>query len=153
LARRQDPLRPDGVCSRDAGRRDGDEGAADRPAGESIAYLDRIGEAASDKLAITKKDSDGKTIFDKTHWNWAGSYVFGRMVAVDLGRAVPALRRYVSPMLRRAASRGCEGDEVIEGRAGDDRAGGRLHYRAGGWLGAGLLRGVDEERDLHSTTR
>ena len=62
---------------------------------ESIAYLDRIGEAASDKLAITKKDSAGKTIFDKTHWNWAGSYIFGRLVAVDLGRAVPALRRYV----------------------------------------------------------
>ena len=59
---------------------------------ESIAYLDKVGEAAGNKLAITKKDNDGKTIFDKTHLNWAGSYVFGRMVAVDLGKAVPELR-------------------------------------------------------------
>jgi lysophospholipase L1-like esterase len=64
---------------------------------ESIAYLDRVGEAEGNKLAITKKDSDGKTIFDKTHLNWQGSYVFGRMVAVDLGHVVPALRRYVLP--------------------------------------------------------
>jgi lysophospholipase L1-like esterase len=63
--------------------------------GESIAYLDKVGEAEGNKLAITKKDSDGKTIFDKTHLNWAGSYVFGRMVAVDLGSVVPALRKYV----------------------------------------------------------
>ena len=64
---------------------------------ESIAYLDKAGEDAGDKLAITKKDADGKTIFDKTHLNWQGSYVFGRMVAVDLGKAVPALRKYVWP--------------------------------------------------------
>ena len=41
---------------------------------ESIAYLDKIGEPAANKLAITKKDNDGKTIFDKTHLDWAGSY-------------------------------------------------------------------------------
>lgn len=62
---------------------------------ESIAYLDKVGEAEGDKLGITKKDADGKTIPDRTHLNWQGSYVFGRMVAVGLGRAVPALRRYV----------------------------------------------------------
>jgi lysophospholipase L1-like esterase len=60
--------------------------------GESIAYLDKVGEAEGNKLAITKKDSDGKTIFDKTHLNWAGSYVFGRMVAVGLRNVVPKLR-------------------------------------------------------------
>ena len=37
----------------------------------------------------------GATIYDKTHFNWAGSYVFGRMVAVDLGKAAPELKEYV----------------------------------------------------------
>ncbi len=64
---------------------------------ESIAYLDRIGEQQGIKLGITKKDKDGNTIPDKTHLNWQGSYVFGRMVAVDLGKAVPALQQYVRP--------------------------------------------------------
>src|SRR3978361_977284 len=64
---------------------------------ESVAYLDKVGEPEGNKLAITKKDVDGKTIFDKTHLNWRGSYVFGRMVAVDLGKAVPALQAYVLP--------------------------------------------------------
>lgn len=62
---------------------------------ESIAYLDRIGEQQGTKLGITKKDKDGSTIPDKTHLNWQGSYVFGRMVAVDLGKAVPELAKYV----------------------------------------------------------
>lgn len=62
---------------------------------ESISWLDREGEAQGDKLAITKKDADGKTVFDKTHLNWAGSFIFGRMVAVDLGKCVPELRKYV----------------------------------------------------------
>ena len=62
---------------------------------ESITYLDKIGEAEGTKLGITKKDENGKTIPDKTHLNWRGSYVFGRMVAVGLGRAVPKLRPYV----------------------------------------------------------
>jgi len=64
---------------------------------ESIAYLDKVGEAAGNKLAITKKDNDGKTIFDKTHLDWAGSYVFGRMVALDLGKVVPEIKPYVKP--------------------------------------------------------
>lgn len=62
---------------------------------ESIAYLDGIGEVAGSKLGITKKDAQGKTIPDKTHLDWQGSYVFGRMVAVDLGSAVPALKKFV----------------------------------------------------------
>jgi lysophospholipase L1-like esterase len=64
---------------------------------QSIAYLDKIGEAEGNKLGITKKDSDGKTIPDKTHLNWQGSYVFGRMVAVGLGQSVPRLKKYVRP--------------------------------------------------------
>ncbi len=63
--------------------------------GDSIAYLDRVGEAQGQALGITKKDPKGNTIPDKTHLNWKGSYVFGRMVAVDLGKAVPALAKYV----------------------------------------------------------
>src|ERR1700689_655938 len=63
--------------------------------GESIAYLDKIGEAEGAKLGITKKDADGKTIPDKTHLNWQGSYVFGRMVAVGLAKAVPRVKKYV----------------------------------------------------------
>ena len=62
---------------------------------EGIVYLDRIGEAKANALGITKKDADGKTIPDKTHLNWAGSYVFGRMVAVDLGKVAPELEGYV----------------------------------------------------------
>ncbi len=62
---------------------------------ESIAYLDQIGPATGQALGITKKDTDGRTIPDKTHLNWQGSYVFGRMVAVDLGKTVPTLAKYV----------------------------------------------------------
>jgi lysophospholipase L1-like esterase len=62
---------------------------------ESIAYLDKVGESEGNKLGITKKDADGKTAPDKTHLNWQGSYIFGRMVAVDLGKAVPQLKHYV----------------------------------------------------------
>ena len=64
---------------------------------ESIAYLDKIGPSAGQALGITKKDTDGQTIPDKTHLNWQGSYIFGRMVAVDLGRAIPQLAHYVRP--------------------------------------------------------
>jgi lysophospholipase L1-like esterase len=64
---------------------------------ESIAYLDKIGPSDGQALGITKKDTDGQTIPDKTHLNWQGSYVFGRMVAVDLGNTVTTLARYVRP--------------------------------------------------------
>ncbi len=82
---------------------------------ESIAYLNKVGEAAGDKLSITKKDNDGKTIFDKTHLDWAGSYVFGRMVAVDLGRAVPALQQYVLPEAAKLPPEGLKAMKIIEG--------------------------------------
>ncbi|SEC44598.1 rhamnogalacturonan acetylesterase [Terriglobus roseus] len=83
---------------------------------ESIAYLDRIGEVAGTKLGITKKDAEGKLAPDKTHLNWAGSFVFGRMVAVDLGKAVPTLHPY---LLRTPAALPPEGElamRVFEGK-------------------------------------
>jgi lysophospholipase L1-like esterase len=82
---------------------------------ESIAYLDRVGEAEGNKLAITKKDTDGRTIFDKTHLDWAGSYVFGRMVAVDLGKAVPKLAKYVRPAAAKLPPEGEKAMRILEG--------------------------------------
>jgi lysophospholipase L1-like esterase len=64
---------------------------------DSIAYLNTLSEAQANLLGITKKDAQGNTIPDKTHLNAEGSYVFGRIVAVDLGKAVPALAKYVRP--------------------------------------------------------
>jgi lysophospholipase L1-like esterase len=63
----------------------------------SIAYLNRIGEAEGNRLGITKKDARGETIPDKTHLNYRGSYVFGRMVAEGMAAAVPELAKYVKP--------------------------------------------------------
>jgi lysophospholipase L1-like esterase len=83
--------------------------------GDSIAYLDKIGEAEGNKLAITKKDDAGKTIFDKTHLDWAGSYVFGRMVAVDLGKAVPALQKYVLKQPATLPPEGVKAMKIING--------------------------------------
>jgi lysophospholipase L1-like esterase len=82
---------------------------------ESIAYLDKVGEAEGNKLAITKKDDAGKTIFDKTHLDWAGSYVFGRMVAVGLGKAVPELKKYVRPTAAELPPEGVKAMKVIQG--------------------------------------
>jgi lysophospholipase L1-like esterase len=82
---------------------------------ESIAYLDKIGEAAGNKLAITKKDNDGNTIFDKTHLDWWGSYVFGRMVAVGLGKVVPALKLYVPDDPAVLPPEGVKAMKVIQG--------------------------------------
>ena len=115
---------------------------------ESIAYLDKVGEATANKLAITKKDNDGKTIFDKTHLDWAGSYDFGRMVAVDLGKAVPAMAKYVKPQPAELPLAGVKAMKVIAGGpvkivlVGDSTV-----ATEGGW-GPGFLRGDDEECDL-----
>ncbi|WP_213806812.1 rhamnogalacturonan acetylesterase [Granulicella sp. dw_53] len=82
---------------------------------ESIAYLDGIGEVKGAELGITKKDADGKTVPDKTHLNWAGSYVFGRMVAVDLGKAVPELKGYVRPEAAALPPAGARAMEIFKG--------------------------------------
>ncbi len=82
---------------------------------DSITYLDGIGEKAGNTLAITKKDDDGKTIFDKTHLNWKGSYVFGRIVAVDMGNAVPELKKYLKPEAAALPPEGVKAMKIIEG--------------------------------------
>jgi lysophospholipase L1-like esterase len=82
---------------------------------DSIAYLDRVGEKAGDTMAITKKDDDGKTIFDKTHLDWKGSYAFGRIVAVDMGKAVPQLAKYVKPDAATLPPEGVKAMKIIEG--------------------------------------
>ena len=82
---------------------------------ESIAYLESIGEEAGHKFEITKKDATGATIFDKTHFNWAGSYVFGRMVAVDLGKAAPELAKYVLPEAAKLPPEGEKAMRIMEG--------------------------------------
>jgi lysophospholipase L1-like esterase len=62
----------------------------------SITKLEQIGEDEGNKLGLTKV-VDGKTVPDKTHFNKAGSYVFGRIAAEGMARAVPELARYVKP--------------------------------------------------------
>jgi lysophospholipase L1-like esterase len=62
---------------------------------DSIAYLNTLTEAQGQALGLTKKDGRGNTVPDKTHLNPEGSYVFGRMVAVALAKAVPALAAHV----------------------------------------------------------
>jgi len=81
---------------------------------DSIAYLDSVGEKAGNTLAITKKDDDGKTIFDKTHLNWQGSYIFGRIVAVDMGKAVPELTKYVKPEAATLPPEGVKAMNILE---------------------------------------
>lgn len=82
---------------------------------ESLAYLERAGLAESNSISITKKDPTGKTVFDETHVNWKGSYIFGRMVAVDLGRAVPSLQKYVLKQPARLPPAGVRAMKVING--------------------------------------
>ena len=82
---------------------------------ESIAYLENVGEEAGHKFEITKKDATGATIYDKTHFNWAGSYVFGRMVAVDLGKAVPQLAKYVRKDPAKLPPEGDKAMRIMEG--------------------------------------
>ncbi len=82
---------------------------------ESLAYLDKAGEAAGNKLSITKKDKNGKTIFDETHLDWKGSFVFGRMAATGLGEAIPGLAKYVRTAPAELPARGNKAMRVIEG--------------------------------------
>ena len=81
----------------------------------SIAYLDKVGKAEGEKLSITKKDREGKTVTDETHLIWAGSYVFGRMVAVGMEKAMPVLAPYVLPAPAVLPPAGVEAMSVIDG--------------------------------------
>ncbi len=82
---------------------------------DSIAYLDKIGEKEGNTLAITKKNDDGETIFDKTHLDWKGSYIFGRIVAVDMGKVAPELAKYVKPEAATLPPEGVKAMKIIEG--------------------------------------
>jgi lysophospholipase L1-like esterase len=82
---------------------------------DSIAYLEKIGKVEGAKLGITKKDNTGATIGDKTHFNWAGSYIFGRMAAVDMGKAVPELQKYVKPEAAKLPPEGVKAMAVFNG--------------------------------------
>jgi lysophospholipase L1-like esterase len=84
---------------------------------KSIAYLDKIGERKGYELAITKKDTEGKTIFDKTHLNWKGAYVFGRMVAVNMGKAVPEVKKYIRTSAAPLPPEGVKAMNVLNGAA------------------------------------
>lgn len=64
---------------------------------DSIAYLNTLTQAQASALGITKKDAEGKTIPDQAHLNYEGSYIFGRIVALDLGKTVPTLAKFVRP--------------------------------------------------------
>jgi len=82
---------------------------------DSIGYLEKIGPVASAKLSLSKKDADGVTIQDKTHWNWWGSYVMGRIVAVDLGNVVPKLKQYVLPEPAVLPMEGVKAMKIMQG--------------------------------------
>jgi len=84
---------------------------------ESIAYLEGIGETRGNALGITKKDNTGKLGYDKTHLNWQGSYIFGRMVAVALGKVEPRLTAYVRPEPAPLPAEGILAMKVIQGAA------------------------------------
>lgn len=109
---------------------------------ESIAYLDKVGETAGNKLAITKKDNDGKTIFDKTHLDWAGSYVFGRMVAVDLGQVEPAIKPYVSSAAATMPAEGVKAMNVIAGGPAKIVLVGDSTVATGGGWGPGFCKAM-----------
>ncbi len=84
---------------------------------DSIAYLDGIGEKKGEELAITKMDTVGKTIVDKTHLNWKAAYIFGRIVAVDMGKAVPELAKYVRPQAAELPPEGVKAMKIFNGGA------------------------------------
>ncbi len=115
---------------------------------DSIAYLDSVGEKTGNTMAITKKDNDGKTIFDKTHLNWKGSYVFGRIVAVDMGKTVPALAKYVRPQPAALPPEGVKAMKIIEGGPVKIVLVGDSTVNAEGGWGKGFCDVDDAERDL-----
>lgn len=63
----------------------------------SLAKMEQLGEVEGHKLGPTKKDAEGRTVPDKTHFNRAGSFVFGRIVAEGIAQVVPELAKHVRP--------------------------------------------------------
>ncbi len=114
---------------------------------DSIAYLEKVGEQAGHKFEITKKDATGATIYDKTHLNWAGSYVFGRMVAVDLGKAVPELAKYVRPKAAELPPEGVKMMSIIEGAPAKIVLVGDSTVATGGGWGPGFCADFNKKID------
>ena len=77
---------------------------------DSIAYLNSVPVAQGNALGLLKKNEHGNNVPDKTHLNPEGAMIFGRIVAVDLGKAVPALAGYVR---RDAAPLSEEGKKTV----------------------------------------
>lgn len=63
----------------------------------SQAYFEQLGETEAHKLGATKAGPNGTIVPDKTHFNLAGSYVLGRMVAEAMVASVPELKPYLKP--------------------------------------------------------
>ena len=112
---------------------------------ESIAYLEKIGEDAGHSFEITKKDATGATVYDKTHFNWAGSYVFGRMVAVDLGKADPELKRYVRPDAAKLPPEGEKAMRIMQGAPAKIVLVGDSTVATGGGWGPGFCADFTEK--------
>ena len=106
----------------------------------SIAYLDNVGKEKGTALGITKKDKFGKVQSDGTHLNWAGSYVFGRIVAEDMGKAVPALAQYVIPTPAALPLEGVLAMKVIQGTPFKIVLVGDSTISANGGWGSGFCR-------------
>ncbi len=63
---------------------------------ESVAYLEKLGPDSQRIVSgRTRRTPSGEVVPDKTHLNVFGGFTFGRMVAVDLGKVVPELGKYV----------------------------------------------------------
>ena len=60
-------------------------------------FFEQLGESEAHKLGPTKAGPNGTTVPDKTHFNLAGSYRLGRMVAEAMAAAAPELKPYVKP--------------------------------------------------------
>jgi lysophospholipase L1-like esterase len=114
---------------------------------DSITYLEKVGEQAGHKFEITKKDATGATIYDKTHLDWAGSYVFGRMVAEDLGKAVPELKKYVRPKAAELPPEGVKMMSIIEGASAKIVLVGDSTVATGGGWGPGFCADFNKKID------
>jgi lysophospholipase L1-like esterase len=82
---------------------------------DSMAYLNTLTEAQGQAFGPTKKDAEGKTVPDKTHLNYEGAYIFGRIVAEDMAKAVPALAQYVRPVAAPLPPAGVRSMAILHG--------------------------------------
>ncbi|MDR3734149.1 MAG: GDSL-type esterase/lipase family protein [Acidobacteriaceae bacterium] len=79
------------------------------------SYLNKVGSTQGAALEVVRRNTDGNIVPDHTHLNWAGSYVFGRIVAEDLGKAVPDLKKYVLPSAAPLPPEGVKAMKIFQG--------------------------------------